>query len=186
MLVTMAQEDEKFLRAEEADTLLSEPAQFSIKGSGGREHRHRHRVVWSFIVILASMLLNIVLTILLLKARYEIQRQMSPYGQWLSFRVPTLLTKAVGLTFDTVDTISHTGPCGPSNKNKTDRAILWKNLDGSSAQVAIEKSWAAQKRLPPTQGFSWDRSKAVYSLRGFHAQHCLVCVIFMSSLNRRV
>jgi hypothetical protein len=58
--------------------------------------------------------------------------------------------------------------------NETSRAILWESLDGSSAQVAVDKSWAATKALPPTQEFSWDENKAVYSLRGFHGQHCLV------------
>ena len=76
--------------------------------------------------------------------------------------------------------MSHFGPYGPSNENEVERAILWENLDGSSAQVAIDKSWAAKKRLPSTQEFSWDKDKAVYSLRGFHAQHCLVSLSSMS------
>ena len=59
---------------------------------------------------------------------------------------------------------------------------------GSSAQVAVDKSWAAQKRLPPTEEVSWDKDKAVYSLRGFHAQHCLVSLksISLSKLDHRL
>lgn len=92
----------------------------------------------------------------------------------------SLLKDVVGLDFDTVDIISHVGLYGSSDKNETERAILWENLDGSIAQVAVDKSWAANKELPPTQEFSWDESKAVYSLRGFHGQHCLVSVKTMT------
>lgn len=90
------------------------------------------------------------------------------------------LTEAVGLEFDTINTMNHNDPYGSSNRNETERAIFWESLDGSSGQVAVDKSWAVQKGLPPTQEFSWDEGKAVYSLRGFHAQHCLVCLGFMS------
>jgi hypothetical protein len=78
------------------------------------------------------------------------------------------------INFDTVRVMSHHGPYGPSNHNETARAILWENLDGSSGQVAMAKSWAGDNNLPETQDFAWDRSKGVYSLRGFHGQHCLV------------
>lgn len=87
-----------------------------------------------------------------------------------------LLTDIAGLGFDTVVPISHLGPYGMDNKNETNRAILWENLDGSSAQVAVDKSWAANKALPTSQEFTWDRNKAVYSLRGFHSQHCIVSI----------
>ena len=53
--------------------------------------------------------------------------------------------------------------------------ILGENLDGLSAQLAVDTSWAAWKKLPPAKEFSWDKDEAVYSLRGFHAQHCLKC-----------
>ena len=94
--------------------------------------------------------------------------------------MPKVLTEAVGLEFDTVNTITHLGPYGSSNENETKRAIICENLDGSSAQVAVDKSWAANKGLPPTQEFSWDKGKAVYSLRGFHGEHCLVSISFIS------
>ena len=126
--------------------------------------------VTSISVVFGSTLLNIVLTILLLRLRFEHhERLLSLYSQCIILCRLKLLIEAFGLEFGTIDTISHFGPYGPSNENEKERAILWENLDGSTAQVAVDKSWAAQRRLPPTQEFSWDKDEAVYSLRGFDA-----------------
>jgi hypothetical protein len=56
-------------------------------------------------------------------------------------------------------TISHRGLYGSDNKNETERAILWESLDASATQIAVDKLWAASRHLPPSQEFSWDKSK---------------------------
>jgi hypothetical protein len=80
------------------------------------------------------------------------------------------------MKFDTIGIMSHHGPYGSHNHNETDRAILWENLDVASAQVAIDKSWAANKDLPQTDDFVWDKRKSIFSIRGYHGFHCLVSV----------
>lgn len=92
----------------------------------------------------------------------------------LVFIALKILTNEAGLIYDTTNILSHHSVYGPATENETERAILWESLDGSSAQVAIDKLWAASKDLPPSPDFTWDKSKAVYSIRGFHSQHCLV------------
>ena len=141
---TIAQEDENCLHDEMTEHLLPDPTQSFLRRCGCRERRHKHQLVSLSVVVFGSTLLNIVLTILLLRVRSEHhERQKSLYGQCIVLCTLTLLIEAVGLEFDTVDTLSHFGPYGPSNENETERAILWENLDGSSAQVAVDKSWAA-------------------------------------------
>ena len=170
----MAHEGEKSLR-DEVDALLPEPVQSSGQDCGCKESRYGNQCRRVHLVSLGSVILNIILAIMLLRERFESrQSQKSPYGEYLVEYWTIRLTRAADLSFDTVHEISHLGPYGPNNENETERAILWESLDGSSAQVAIDKSWAASKGLPPTPEFSWDKAKAVYSLRGFHGQHCLV------------
>jgi hypothetical protein len=85
-----------------------------------------------------------------------------------------ILNAEANLEFDTIHILNNRGLYGPAAENDTARAILWENLDTSTTQVAVDKSWAASKELPASRDFSWHRSKAVYSLRGYHSIHCLV------------
>ena len=75
---TMAHEDEKSLRDEEADELLSEPAQSFEHGFGLRERCNDRQILWLYIVVVGSVLLNIVLFILLFRVEYR-----SSYGNYL-------------------------------------------------------------------------------------------------------
>ena len=167
----MRQEDEKSFTNEEADSLLPQPEESSERVLAHKSGLNSCGGLSLLIVAVVSVLLNILLCVLLLKM---MRNEKTPYGQYLTIFCRYFLMKVVGMKFDTVGTISYTGPYGPSNQNETERAILWENVDGSSAQIAVDKSWAANKNLPPTQEFSWDKEKAVYSLRGYHGQHCLV------------
>lgn len=173
----MAQEDENSLSYEEIEELLSDPSQSSTRDCRRCKTRYKYQLIWLCSIIVTSVFLNICLAVLLLGATHGNQAQEeTAYGQFTALHVGNPLTEAVGLVFDKFDTINLLSPYGPNNKNESGRAIQWETLDGSSAQVAVDKSWAANKNLPPTQEFSWNKSKSVYSLRGFHAQHCLVCV----------
>ena len=85
-----------------------------------------------------------------------------------------MLTRIANLKFEQIATINNFSPYGASNRNDTDRSILWEKLETSNAQVAVDSAWAADHALPDSQTFTWDEDKSVYSLRGIHAQHCLV------------
>lgn len=133
----MVQEDEKSFHDEEADRLLPEPARSFLGHYGCRERRYNHHIVWSSIFFFGPAFLNVMFALLLLRVWFEhYERQKSLYGQCLLLCMPKPLIEAVGLQLDTVDTISRLGPYGSKDKNEMERAILWKNLDGSSVQVA--------------------------------------------------
>ena len=74
----MAQEDETSLHDELVDPLLPDPAQHLLRRYGARDHCHKYQVS---VVLFGSTLLNIVLAVLLLRARSEHhERQKSLYG----------------------------------------------------------------------------------------------------------
>ena len=74
--------DEKSLCDEEADDLLSKPALSAGRGFECRDLRRDHQIVWLFIAVVGSVLLNVLLVVLLLSVKYKIQEQQkSPYGQ---------------------------------------------------------------------------------------------------------
>ena len=183
----MAEEDEKFLLDEDIECPLPESPRSSKLALGCTQPYDCHLMLHLVIAFVGSVFLNIVLAVLLLRGKAEIQAKNKwSYGQQPILRMPRMLTDVADLDFDTIGTISHLGPYGSNNRNETDRAILWENLDGSSAQIAVDKTWAADRALPPSQEFTWDQDKAVYSLRAFHSQHCLVSVTLTSRFSGSV
>ena len=51
----------------------------------------------------------------------------------------------------------------------------WKALSSDDGLVAVDREWAANKGLPPSESiFPWDASKRIYLLNGYHGIHCIV------------
>lgn len=78
----MAQQVEKPICNEETDGLIQEPTQFPLRRSGCSKRHRDQQIVCLSAVGLVSVLLNVGLTILLLRVEFGLrERQKSPYGQ---------------------------------------------------------------------------------------------------------
>ncbi|KAM3088591.1 hypothetical protein ACMFMG_000227 [Clarireedia jacksonii] len=149
--------DEKPLHDEEANELLPEPTH--VPKAHQCQLWGRKRQYQIFTLLVGSIVFNIILVAVLVRLNLISQKRSN--------------SLYAGLEFDTISILSNRGPYGPTTENDTARSILWETLDTSGAQVAIDKSWATSKRLPLSQDFPWDRSKTVYSVRGYHSIHCI-------------
>ena len=63
-----------------------------------------------------------------------------------------------------------------SSKNITRADELWKGLGPNVGMVAFDNAISKNMGLYSTEPFSWDSSKGVYMLEGYHSLHCLVCL----------
>jgi hypothetical protein len=69
-----------------------------------------------------------------------------------------------------------------STDNATYRDILWDPVGEASGTVAVPKTWAAEKGLPPGRKVPWDDSKTLYAINAYHSLHCIVSYIIPLSL----
>lgn len=78
-----------------------------------------------------------------------------------------------GLTYNT-PTIYHsrTGYWGDNDTLADD---LWHAIDITQATIAVDDDWASQKGLPESNTFPWDSDKSLYTVKGLHDLHCVVC-----------
>lgn len=63
---------------------------------------------------------------------------------------------------------------GPAVGTPEERNALWGALDISPGIIALPDEYAAEKGLPRSQRFPWDKSKGIYVIGAFHQMHCLV------------
>ncbi|ORY18372.1 hypothetical protein BCR34DRAFT_504701, partial [Clohesyomyces aquaticus] len=63
-----------------------------------------------------------------------------------------------------------------NNGNYTEQDLKWGELRVDDGIIALSKSYAMEKGLPPSEQFPWDSSKAIYLVNGYHGIHCLTQV----------
>ena len=62
-----------------------------------------------------------------------------------------------------------------SGENEREVSDLWHNdIPWESGIIAINKQEASELRLPESQSFPWDVTKAIYILNAHHILHCIV------------
>ncbi|PQE23034.1 cytochrome p450 protein [Rutstroemia sp. NJR-2017a WRK4] len=78
-----------------------------------------------------------------------------------------ILNGEANLKFDPTNILSNRGPYGPTGENDTARSILWENLDTSTTQIALDKSWTASKNCHPRRIFLGTEVKQYTQSVGF-------------------
>ena len=61
-----------------------------------------------------------------------------------------------------------------TDPNVTLRNEAWDAISIDAGMIAVPDDFVAEKGLPPSQRFVWDKSKSVYLLNGHHTLHCAV------------
>jgi len=64
-----------------------------------------------------------------------------------------------------------------ASSNATERDYLWGPVGEASGTVAVAKTWATEKGLPPGRKVPWNDSQALYAINAYHSLHCIVSYI---------
>lgn len=74
-----------------------------------------------------------------------------------------------------------------ASENATYRDSLWEPVGEASGTVAVAKTWAAEKGLPPGREVPWNGSQSLYAINAYHSLHCIVSeMLGMCAMSRHL